>query len=257
MPWYKAGTVAITSGQTTITGTNTNFSANSRVGDAFLGPDGRWYEVVNIASDLVLSILPAYQGATVTAGSYALAPMQGYVKESADRLRQIVEQWGATLAGLGDVATQDIVPVAMGGTGGATAAAGRAGLGLKSAAVADVVGTVAAGAIIERGSNSSGHYTKYLDGSLTCWCTRRVPKTMNASSGALFFSAIEAAVAYPAPFSETPTVSITATGEFECFTVPAGLSNQSSWPGVYIASQIARSTAATIDICYKAQGRWK
>jgi hypothetical protein len=26
------------------------------VGDAFLGPDGRWYEVTNIASDTALSI---------------------------------------------------------------------------------------------------------------------------------------------------------------------------------------------------------
>ncbi|WP_177330349.1 hypothetical protein [Pseudomonas sp. CCOS 191] len=46
----------------------------------------------------MLSILPAYQGPTVTAGSYGLAPMQGYVKESADRLRQLVEQYGTILA---------------------------------------------------------------------------------------------------------------------------------------------------------------
>ncbi|WP_136476982.1 hypothetical protein [Pseudomonas sp. DG56-2] len=98
MPWYRAGQVAITAGQNTVTGTGTAFSANARVGDAFQGPDGRWYEVTNIASTTVLSIFPAYQGATVAGGSYALAPMQGYVKESADRLRQIVSDWGGTLA---------------------------------------------------------------------------------------------------------------------------------------------------------------
>ncbi|WP_410315708.1 hypothetical protein, partial [Klebsiella pneumoniae] len=85
MPWYRTGTVAITAGQTTVTGTNTNFSANARVGDAFQGPDGRWYEVTNIASGTVLSILPAYQGSTVAGGTYGLAPMHGYVKETADR----------------------------------------------------------------------------------------------------------------------------------------------------------------------------
>jgi|GEM_PF-2738277 len=108
MSWYRTGVVSATAGQTTITGVSTNFSANARVGDAFQGPDGRWYEVVNIASATVMSILPAYQGATVTGGAYGLAPMQGYVKESADRLRQIVEQYGATLAlfgGAADVAT--------------------------------------------------------------------------------------------------------------------------------------------------------
>ncbi|MBF9093124.1 phage tail protein, partial [Escherichia coli] len=92
------GTVAIAAGQNTVTGTGTAFSANSRVGDAFQGPDGRWYEVTNIASAAVLTILPAYQGATVAGGAYGLAPMQGYVKESADRLRQTIEQFGGTLA---------------------------------------------------------------------------------------------------------------------------------------------------------------
>ncbi|MFV3402886.1 tail fiber domain-containing protein [Pseudomonas sp. NY15463] len=95
MPWYRQGAVAITAGQTTVVGAGVDFALNSRVGDAFQGPDGRWYEVANIASSTVLSILPAYQGATVTAGAYGLAPMQGYVKESADRLRQLVDQFGA------------------------------------------------------------------------------------------------------------------------------------------------------------------
>ncbi|MDU9394303.1 hypothetical protein [Pseudomonas sp. zfem002] len=138
MPWYRVGTVTATAGQTTITGVGTNFSANSRVGDAFQGPDGRWYEVTNIASATVMSILPAYQGATVAGGAYGLAPMQGYVKESADRLRQIVEQWGGTLASLGAVATESIVPIAKGGTAATTAAAARANLGLGDAATRTV-----------------------------------------------------------------------------------------------------------------------
>ncbi|MBF4211255.1 hypothetical protein EI533_26565 [Pseudomonas donghuensis] len=164
MPWYRSGTVAIAAGQNTVTGTGTAFSANSRVGDAFQGPDGRWYEVTNIASAAVLTILPAYQGATVAGGAYGLAPMQGYVKESADRLRQTIEQFGGTLAlfgGATDAPTllanigaaargpnNDItalsglttaLSVAQGGTGGKTAAAARTGLGLGTAATATVV----------------------------------------------------------------------------------------------------------------------
>lgn len=155
MPWYRVGTVAITAGQTTVTGTGTNFSANGRVGDAFLGPDGRWYEVTNIPSGTVLSILPAYQGATVSGGTYALAPMQGYVKESADRLRQLVTQFGDTLALFGGATTvpgllQNIgaagrgangditsltglttaLSVAQGGTGGKTPAEAKSVLGI-------------------------------------------------------------------------------------------------------------------------------
>nr|DAG83657.1 MAG TPA: hypothetical protein [Caudoviricetes sp.] len=83
MTWYKTGTVAVTPGSNAVIGTGTAFIANSRVGDGFRGPDGGWYEVTNIASDMALSIAPPYGDPS----AYALAPLQGYVKESADALR--------------------------------------------------------------------------------------------------------------------------------------------------------------------------
>ncbi|MGY2143114.1 hypothetical protein ACW9I5_10520 [Pseudomonas azotoformans] len=83
MTWYKTGTVAVTPGSNAVIGTGTAFIANSRVGDGFRGPDGGWYEVTNIASDTALSIAPPYGDPS----AYALAPLQGYVKESADALR--------------------------------------------------------------------------------------------------------------------------------------------------------------------------
>jgi len=129
MPWHRTGTVAITAGQNTVTGTGTAFSANARVGDAFLGPDGSWYEVTNIASGTVLSILPAYKGSTVSGGSYAIVPVQGYDKMLRDAINAMVQQWGLTLAGLGSVSIEDVVPVSKGGTGGTTAASARAGIG--------------------------------------------------------------------------------------------------------------------------------
>ena len=105
MPWYKSGTVSVALNSNAVLGTGTAFIANSRVGDAFRGPDGGWYEVTNIASDIAMSISPNYQGATNAAGVYALAPMQGYVKESADRLRALVNQFGSVLAILGETPT--------------------------------------------------------------------------------------------------------------------------------------------------------
>lgn len=102
MPWYKAGTVSCTQNSNAVIGAGTAFIANARVGDAFRGPDGGWYEVTNIASDTAMSISPNYQGATNAAGIYALAPMQGYVKDSADALRALVNQFGSQLAALAD-----------------------------------------------------------------------------------------------------------------------------------------------------------
>lgn len=129
MPWYKAGTVSVVLNSGTVTGANTQFAANTRVGDAFRGPDGRWYEIVNVASDTVLSISPAYQGATASGGSYALAPMQGYVKDSADALRSLVNQFGAKLAALGTTGNYDILPVNKGGTGATDAPTALANIG--------------------------------------------------------------------------------------------------------------------------------
>jgi hypothetical protein len=136
-----------------VTGTGTSFSANARVGDGFLGPDGRWYEVTNIASATVISITPNYLGATATGQSYSIAPLQGYVKQSADSLRTITNQYGTTLGLLGTPtdtaalrtnigaaksgANNDItsitglttaLTVAQGGTGGTTALTARTNL---------------------------------------------------------------------------------------------------------------------------------
>lgn len=132
MPWYKSGTVSVTQNSNAVLGTGTAFIANSRVGDAFRGPDGAWYEVTNIASDAAMSISPNYQGATNASGGYALAPLQGYVKDSADALRSLVNLYGAKLAALGTTGNYDILPVAKGGTGGADQASARSGLGLGS-----------------------------------------------------------------------------------------------------------------------------
>lgn len=104
MTWYKTGTVQVTSGSNAVVGTGTAFIANARVGDAFSGPDGNWYEVINIVSDTSLGIYPNYRGASVASGGvYVIAPMEGYVKDSADALRaatQVIGQVGT------DVSTQ-------------------------------------------------------------------------------------------------------------------------------------------------------
>lgn len=162
MAWYSAGTVTIVNGATSVSGTGTKFASNARVGDAFRGPDGLWYEVVNIASETTLGIFPAYQSASASgSAAYTIAPMQGYVKESADRLRTITNQYGTTLGLLGspsDVTAlrtnigaaksgvnSDItqlsgltvaLSVAQGGTGAKDAAGARTGLGLGTAATA-------------------------------------------------------------------------------------------------------------------------
>ena len=171
MAWYTEGQVTIVKGATSVTGINTKFASNARVGDAFRGPDGLWYEVVNVASETTLGIFPAYQGANVTASAvYTIAPMQGYVKESADRLRALTNQYGVTLGLLGSPtnvtqlrtnigaaksgANSDITALAglttalsigQGGTGAKTIADARTNLGIKTGGLLDATSAQASG----------------------------------------------------------------------------------------------------------------
>lgn len=105
MPWYKTGTVSVTQNSNAVIGTGTAFIANSRVGDGFRGPDGRWYEVTNIASNTALSISPNYEGPTVASGFYSIMPVQGYQKDLADQVRTILNDYGGVLAVLGTTPT--------------------------------------------------------------------------------------------------------------------------------------------------------
>ncbi len=116
MAWYSTGTVAVTLNSPTVTGTGTTFSANVRVGDAFKGPDGRWYEVTNVASSTVISIKPNYQGSTASGQAYAVAPILGYDKDLSDRFNLIANQWGATLAGIKPWALSANAAAARGGS---------------------------------------------------------------------------------------------------------------------------------------------
>ena len=152
MSWETTGTVTVTNNSATVTGSGTLFTVKSRVGDAFIGPDGALYEIVNIVSNTVLSISPTYKGVTGSAKAYKIAPVRGYQKLSADRLYTIVNTIGDAVEVVTDLPAwlkaKQPTPVSAGGTGAETQLAARQNLGLKGAAVLDIgttAGTVAAG----------------------------------------------------------------------------------------------------------------
>lgn len=138
MSWEKTGTVSVVQLTTTVNGTGTAFASTARAGDAFLGPDGRWYEVINVVSDVLLSIAPAYQGVTVARSGYSLAPLQGYVKSAADRLRTLVDEFGDKLGSMGTTGNYETLPISKGGTGAADSDSALSSLG----ALAKVGGTM-------------------------------------------------------------------------------------------------------------------
>ncbi|MDH1260426.1 phage tail protein [Pseudomonas atacamensis] len=117
MPWHRLGTVSVTQNSATVTGVGTAFAANTRVGDAFIGPDGRLYELANVASDTVISISPPYIGPTASNATYAIAPVQGYQKALSDEVRSWVNSYGPKMAALGTTGNYEILPLNKGGSG--------------------------------------------------------------------------------------------------------------------------------------------
>ena len=117
MVWQRAGTVSVQAGSTTVTGANVDFSTSSRNGDSFIGPDGANYEITNLWSPTVISILPAYKGATVSGAAYAIMPVQGYDKALSDAFNNLNNQFGPQLAALKTTGNYDILPISKGGTG--------------------------------------------------------------------------------------------------------------------------------------------
>jgi len=77
--YYQAGTVAVTNGSDTVTGTGTAFVANLTPGETFrLVSGGDQYEITAVTSDTQFKIDPAYMGATQSGLDYRIVPIRGY-----------------------------------------------------------------------------------------------------------------------------------------------------------------------------------
>ncbi|MCX5592014.1 hypothetical protein [Alcaligenes endophyticus] len=178
MAWHDTGTVNVTLNNANVAGVNTNWLAGARPGDAFQGPDGRLYEVLNVASNTSITLTVPYRGPTATGQKYSLVPVHGYLKRSADILSSLAQDMGGFPTRLAAVESSRLVKGA--NLSDLTdVAAARQNLGLKglavmgtndlgTAALVDVVGTMSGGAIIERGSNASGEYVRFADGTQIC-----------------------------------------------------------------------------------------
>jgi hypothetical protein len=73
MPWIRNGTVAVTNGTATVTGTNTSFQGSGAIaGHSFIGPDGRDYEILTVTSNTSLTLATNYLGTTASGASYQI-----------------------------------------------------------------------------------------------------------------------------------------------------------------------------------------
>ncbi len=173
---------------------------------------------------------------------------------------------------LREFADGDTVPVALGGTGAATAAGARTSLGLGSAAVRPALGSTGAlysrdsilgavsqssgvptGAVIDRGSNANGEYVRFADGTQVCWAERALTVT-TAAAGSIHVDGAPAngLWAYPATFSSPPNTHCNARhGGVWANALVATPNSVTS----IVMSTVARSSVA-VNVAFTAIGRW-
>lgn len=93
MSWYRTGTIALTNGSATVTGTGTDWISGAAVGEGLLAPDGKVYEVYAIVSAVSITLGSVYLGSTASGQSYAIMPSQSYIRALAAQAATLVNQY--------------------------------------------------------------------------------------------------------------------------------------------------------------------
>ena len=101
MAWYRAGSVTVTQGSAVVTGAGTDFVSNTSVGEAFLGADGRVYEIVQVVSATQIVLGAAYQGASAGGQGFAVLPTQSFARDLALGAAQLLNTFAAVRDGIG------------------------------------------------------------------------------------------------------------------------------------------------------------
>ncbi|WP_342657142.1 tail fiber domain-containing protein [Sphingomonas sp. NY01] len=114
MAWYRAGTVSVTNGSATVTGAGTDFVSNASVGEAFLGPDGRTYEITQVVSATQIVLGMPYQGAGAGGQGYAVLPTQSFARDLARGAAELLNTFAAVRDSAGQGLFPDGAPAAPG-----------------------------------------------------------------------------------------------------------------------------------------------
>ena len=93
MAWYDTGTVSVTNGSATVTGSGTNFVSGAQVGEGFYGPDGRLYEIQAIVSATSLTLADNYLGSTQSGQVYKIVPTQSLVANLASQVSTLISDF--------------------------------------------------------------------------------------------------------------------------------------------------------------------
>lgn len=229
MPWYRTGTVSVTNGSTTVTGSGTNWIDGAAVGEAFIGPDAKVYEIASIASATQITLATPYQGTTQTGQSYQIVPSQSYIRDLAAQAATLVSSYGTAMTSAGQGAFGDGTVSAPGVRFTADGDTGLRRVGTNSIAVVaggadrltvDTAGASVTGNLSVSGTLTTNNFT--LTGNATLGDAAgdtltingtavSIPNNLNIDSNTLFVDATNNRVGIG---TASPTNALTVAGNF-------------------------------------------
>jgi hypothetical protein len=121
-----------------------------------------------------------------------------------------------------------------------------------------LVGTVSqtaglpTGAVVQRGSNTNGEFTRWADGTQVCWRSGLNVTNASTASGAIFRSSTNATWTFPIAFSAAPAVTAD-TDNPDCW---ASLAAAPSATSVQMRAFSGISQATAVPLRVSAVGRW-
>jgi hypothetical protein len=108
------------------------------------------------------------------------------------------------------------------------------------------------GAVVERGSNANGDFTRWADGTQVCWRSGLSVTNASTASGAIFRSSTNASWTFPAAFSVAPAVMADCENAESWASIAAAPTTTSVQMRAY--SGIAQASALPLRV--SAVGRW-
>ena len=101
MGWYRTGTLSLTNGSATVTGSGTAFIANVAAGEALLASDGKAYEIASVNSNTSLTLGSNFTGTTGSGLAYAILPSQSYIRDLAAEASALFSTYASIASGPG------------------------------------------------------------------------------------------------------------------------------------------------------------
>lgn len=103
MAWYRTGTISVTNGSATVTGSGTSWVANVSAGEAIYLPDGKFYEIQTVDSATQITLVSAYTGTSLSGQTYKVMPTQSFIHDLANQASDLLNTYStiASAAGAG------------------------------------------------------------------------------------------------------------------------------------------------------------